>query len=177
LRWDGEVGAIGLTIPKDATTTLVITNNLASSSFKIDYDSSSKPSKIDLPVSNVIGIVDVDGVDTNNDGDTADAGEGSGSVTGVQEIGFFDKSFSAGGGNQITGGTIDAGGTVFIRVKVKDPFGAYDISDLKLNIDGPDTQGDIGTVTPVSAMVVGSPANGDTYKIFEYAWTTVNNTG
>ncbi|MDH4377451.1 MAG: Calx-beta domain-containing protein [Ramlibacter sp.] len=177
LSWGGEVGASGVTIPKGATTKLVITNNLASSSFKIDYDSSGKPSKIDLPVSNVIGIVDVDGVDTNSDGDTDDAGEGGGTVTGVQEIGFFDKSFSAGGGNQITAGTIDAGGTVFIRVKVKDPFGAYDISDLKLSIDGPDTLGDIGVVAPVSATVVGSPANGDTYKIFEYAWTTANNTG
>ncbi|WP_300557384.1 Ig-like domain-containing protein [Limnohabitans sp. Rim8] len=171
LTWSGELSS-GLTIPKGASVKLVITNNVASSSFQIDYDSSTTPSRIDLPVTNVIQVVDVDGVDSDNDGVT----ENNGVVAGVQEIGFFDRPFSV-GGNQISTGSIDAGGTVYLRVKVMDPFGAYDITSLKLSIDGPGVTGDLGMVTPVSASVVGSPAAGDTYKIFEYVWQTLNQIG
>jgi uncharacterized repeat protein (TIGR01451 family) len=171
LTWSGELSS-GLTIPKGASVKLVITNNVANSSFQIDYDSSSKPSRIDLPVTNVIQIVDVDGVDSDNNGVT----ESNGVVAGVQEIGFFDQPFSV-GGNQISSGSIDAGGTVYLRVKVMDPFGAYDITSLSLSIDGPGVTGDLGMVTPVSATVVGSPLAGATYKVFEYVWQTLNQTG
>ena len=176
LSWSGDVGASNLTVPKGANVKLVITNTVASSSFKIDYDSTSKPSRIELPVANVIDIVDVDGVDLNSDGDITDSGEGTGAVAGVQEIGFYDQP-AANGGNQITAGSISAGGMVYIRVKVKDPFGDYDITGLKLSIDGPGGSADIGVGTPVSASVVNAGTDGSTYKTFEYAWQTANITG
>ena len=171
LTWSGELSS-GLTIPKGASVKLVITNNVAGSSFQIDYDSSTTPSRIDLPVTNVIQIVDVDGVDSDSNGVT----ETNGVVAGVQEMGFFDQPFSV-GGNQISSGSIDAGGTVYLRVKVMDPFGAYDITSLKLSIDGPGDMGDLGLPTPISATVVGSPSSGDTYKVFEYVWQTLNQIG
>jgi hypothetical protein len=171
LTWNGEISS-GLTIPKGANVKLVFTNNVASSSFQINYDSSTTPSRIDLPVTNVIQIVDVDGVDSDSNGVT----ESNGVVAGVQEMGFFDQPFSV-GGNQISSGSIDAGGTVYLRVKVMDPFGAYDITSLKLSIDGPGVTGDLGLATPIAATVVGSPSNGATYKVFEYVWQTLNQIG
>ena len=171
LTWSGELSS-GLTIPKGASVKLVITNNVAGSSFQIDYDSSTTPSRIDLPVTNVIQIVDVDGVDSDSNGVT----ETNGVVAGVQEMGFFDQPFSV-GGNQISSGSIDAGGSVYLRVKVMDPFGAYDITSLKLSIDGPGDMGDLGLPTPISATVVGSPSTGDAYKVFEYVWQTLNQIG
>ncbi|MDD2727968.1 Ig-like domain-containing protein, partial [Malikia sp.] len=160
LTWSGTL-ASGVTIPQDASVKLVVSNTQAGSSFKIDYDSASKPSRIELPTSTVIDIVDVDGNSGN----------------GVQEIGFYDQSMGNGGGALITANSIDAGGIVYLRVKVKDPFGDYDITALKLAIDGPGINGDIGTPTPVGTTVVNADNDGTLYKTFEYVWQTINNTG
>jgi hypothetical protein len=121
LTWTGNV-ASDVTVPQAANFKLVVTNNVASSSFTIDYDSASKPSRIDLPTSTVIEVVDVDG----------NAGNG------IQEVGFYSDSF-ANGGTLITTGTVNAGEAPYVRVKVSDPFGDYDINGLDLVIDGPES--------------------------------------
>ncbi|NTV13678.1 MAG: hypothetical protein HGA96_07095, partial [Desulfobulbaceae bacterium] len=158
LTWTGEL-ASGVTIPAGQSVKLVVTNNVASSSFAIDYDSTSKPSRIELPTTTVIDLADVD----------ADSGNG------IQEIGFYNNSYTN-GGTLISSGTIDAGGIVYVRVKVSDPFGDYDINDLTINIDGPGATGDLGPITLTNANVIDANDNGP-YKIYEYAWQTVNNTG
>lgn len=177
LSWSGEVNANGLTIPKGAVVKLLITNNETGASFKIDYDSSAKPSRIDLPTTTVIKVVDVDGVDNNNDGDIIDVGEGD-NGNGTQSIGFYDSGWSTGVGNAnggalISAGEVIAGQTVYVRVKVSDPFGAYDISSLKLEIDGPGSAAGVDvTVNSATAVYTSGP-----YKVFEYAWKTVNTAG
>ncbi|MDO9104569.1 MAG: Ig-like domain-containing protein, partial [Methylovulum sp.] len=162
LTWTGTL-ANNVHIPAGDTVKLVVTNNETGASFKIDYDSNTKQSRIELPTTTVIDIADVD----------ANAGNG------IQEIGFFNNAYANGGGSLISSGSIDAGGIVYVRVKVLDPFGDYDITGLQLAIDGPDTSGDIGvatTLTLTNAHVVDVNDNG-LYKIYEYAWQTVNNTG
>lgn len=177
LNWSGEVNANGITVPKGAVVKLLITNNQTGASFKIDYDSSAKPSRIDLPTTTVIKVVDVDGLDNNNDGDILDAAE-SDNGNGTQRIGFYDAGWSTGvgganGGALISAAQVDAGQTVYVRVKVSDPFGAYDISSLKLEIDGPGSAAGVDvTVNSATAVYASGP-----YKVFEYAWKTVNTGG
>lgn len=178
LGWSGTVAAGGLTLPKGASVSLVITNGQSGSSFRIDYDAASAPSRIELPTTTVIDIVDVDGVDANNDGDLLDAAEGD-NGNGMQEIGLYTASHAAGGGSLITGGAVDAGAVVYVRVKVSDPFGDQDINDLALVIDGPGSTADISTSAlsaPSLVKVVDSDDNGP-YRIYEYAWQTVDNSG
>ncbi len=163
LTWTGNL-ASAVSIPAGQAVSLVVANGASGTSFKIDYDSATKPSRIELPTTTVINIVDVD----NNAGN------------GIQKIGFYDQSVANGSGSLITSGTINAGGIVYLRVKVLDPFGDYDITSLKLAIDGPGTAGDIGVPTPITltnANIVNAAGDGAAYKTYEYAWQTVNNTG
>ncbi len=157
LTWTGELPA-NATIPAGSHIRLSVSNNEPGSSFKIDYDSSTSPSRIDLPVTTVIGFADVD----------ADAGNG------VQLIGIFNRPY-VDAGSLIADATANAGQTVYLRVRVSDPFGDYDISGLTLSIDGPGNDGDIGP------LLLGNPAvvdgGGDGFKIYEYAWHTINHTG
>ncbi|MEZ4959932.1 MAG: DNRLRE domain-containing protein, partial [Saprospiraceae bacterium] len=55
LTWTGTIPS-DVTVPAGQAITLEITNNQPSVSFKIDYDSQTKPSKIELPVSTFIDI-------------------------------------------------------------------------------------------------------------------------
>lgn len=157
LTWTGTIGS-STSLAAGDNVRLVITNDQAGSSFKIDYDSTGTPSRIELPTTTVIDIVDVDG----------NAGNG------VQEIGFYDNSY-ANGGSLITNGFVNAGATTYIRVKVSDPFGDYDITSLPLTIDGPGVSGDV-SITLTNAHVVDANDNGR-YKVYEYAWRSINNTG
>ncbi len=55
LTWTGTLGA-DITIPAGQTLALQITTSQANVTFKIDYDSQTKPSKINLPVSTFVDI-------------------------------------------------------------------------------------------------------------------------
>ena len=59
LTWTGTIGA-NMVVPAGAAMALDITNNQSSASFDIDFDSQTKPSKIDLPVSDYINVISVD---------------------------------------------------------------------------------------------------------------------
>ena len=160
LTWTGAL-ASNITVTAGSKFKLVITNNVASSSFKINYDNSASPSRIILPTTTVIGLADVDP-----------------NTSGTQLLGFFNSPYindsnTTNDGSAIT--SADAGATVYVRVKVSDPFGDYDINNLKLTIDGPGTSAD-KTLTLVNTSVVDTNDNG-AFKIYEYAWQTVINTG
>ena len=159
LTWNFSPLGSAKTISAGQSLKLVIQNNQAGTSFKIAYDSTDEPSRIELPTTTVIDIVDADPV-----------------TSGVQEIGFFDKSF-INGGSPIADAVIDAGGLVYIRVKVADPFGDYDVSTLDLNIDD-----GTGGATPITlslndSYVVDVAGDGRAYKTYEYAWQTNYNIG
>ncbi|BFM40186.1 Ig-like domain-containing protein [Synechocystis sp. LKSZ1] len=158
LTWTGTL-ASAVNIPSGNAVKLVINNNQSGVSFKVDYDSNTKPSRIELPTTTVIDIKDVD----NNAGN------------GIQEIGFYDNSL-ANGGSLITAGTVNAGQIVYLRVRVSDPFGDYDITGLTVTIDGPGATGD-QTVTLTNANVINASGDGVAIKTYEYAWQTVFNTG
>ena len=160
LTWTFTALGSAKTIAAGQAITLKVTNSSsnAGDSFKIAYDSYATPSRIELPTNTVINLVDADPV-----------------TAGVQEVAFFDKSI-LNGGNPITGGFANAGDIVYIRVKVADPFGDYDISSLDLTINGPDTVGDI-TLNMANAYVVNATNDGRAYKTYEYAWQTVYNVG
>lgn len=136
LSWSGTLGS-ALTIPTGANVKLVIRNSQAGATFKIDYDSSSAPSRIDLPTTTVI---------------TADS------------LALYDAPYP--GGSQVT--TANNGQTLYARAVASDPFGAYDITSLGLNIDGP---GDTCDQTPT--LGAGNVVNTATAsKTYEYVWNT-----
>ncbi|MFI3136372.1 MAG: hypothetical protein QX197_06295, partial [Methylococcaceae bacterium] len=87
LTWTGTLGS-NVNIAAGDAVKLVVTNNATGVSFKVDYDSNTKPSRIELPTTTVIDIVDVDSA-----------------TAGVQEIGFYDQSTANGGGSLISGGS------------------------------------------------------------------------
>ena len=147
LTWNGNV-ASNITVAAGQAITLTVTNNQSGLAFSIDYDKSTMPSRIELATPTIIK---------------------------VEEIAFYDDSY-ANNGSQITGNSVFAGAKTYIRVKVSDPFGDADINALKLAIDGPGTIGDVAQFTLGDAYVVDTNDNG-LYKIYEYAWTSVNNTG
>lgn len=122
--------------------TLVITTTQTGTTFTVDYDSSTKPSKITLPTTTVIN---------------------------VDSLGVYDAPYP--GGSLITGPA--SGSTAYVRSVVSDPFGAYDITSLGLNIDGPGAPGDI-TTTLTAPNVVNT---GTGTKTYEYAWTVGSTTG
>jgi uncharacterized repeat protein (TIGR01451 family) len=159
LTWTFSSLGANTTIAAGQAVKLVIQNSQSGTAFKIAYDSTNTPSRIELPTTTVIDIVDADAV-----------------TAGVQEVGFFNQSF-ANGGQPITDGVIDAGGIVYLRIKVMDPFGDYDISSLNLSIDD-----GVGGAEPISlsmsdAYVIDAVNDGRAYKTYEYAWQTSYNIG
>ena len=153
LTWSFTALGTAKTVAAGHAIALKITNSSANSAthFQIAYDSANTRSRIDLPTNTVINLVDADPV-----------------TAGVQEVAFFDKSI-LNGGNPITGGTANAGDIVYIRVKVADPFGDYDISSLDLSFNGPTG---ITTLNMGNAYVVNAANDGRAYKTYEYAWQT-----
>ena len=160
LTWSFSALGTAKTIVAGHAVTLKITNNSTTPAdqFKIAYDSYSTPSRIELPTTTVITLADADAV-----------------TAGVQEVAFFDNSF-VNGGNPITAGTANAGAIVYVRFKVADPFGDYDISSLDLTINGPGTSADI-SINLADAYVVDAANDGRAYKTYEYAWQTAYNVG
>jgi hypothetical protein len=59
LTWTGTLGT-NATVPDASALELVITNSQSATSFKVQYDSQTKPSKISLPVSTYINVNSVD---------------------------------------------------------------------------------------------------------------------
>lgn len=159
LTWTFNALGSAKTIAAGQGVKLQINNTATGKSFQIAYDSETTRSRIELPTTTVISIADADPV-----------------TSGVQEVGLFNNSL-ANGGTPITSGFIDAGGVVYVRVKVADPFGDYDISSLALNIDD-----GAGGATPIvlslnDAYVVDAAGDGRAYKTYEYAWQTTFDPG
>ena len=85
-------------------------------------------------------------------------------VISVDSFGLYNGAYP--GGTAIN--SAYNGSTVYARIAVSDPFGAYDINGVNLNISGPGTTCNL---TPAlgSANVVNTTTGG---KVYEYAWTT-----
>lgn len=153
LTWSFNALGSAKTIHAGQSVGLKITNaSSTNGSFKIAYDSTGTPSRIELPTTTVITLAD------------ADLG-----TAGVQEVAFFNNSFSN-GGTAITSGSVNAGDIVYIRFKVADPFGDYDISSLDLTITSP--SGTPTTINMANAHVVNAANDSRAYKTYEYAWQT-----
>ena len=88
------------------------------------------------------------------------------SVIQVPSLGVYDAPYPGGSPVASSFATTQC----YVRVTVTDPFGAYDIADVDLAIDGPGTAGDkVASLT--DANVVSSNAWSKTY---EYPWQTTN---
>ena len=135
-----------VTVSSGEDISLEITNNDTEAlSFNVLYDSSTYPSKIDLPTTSYIN---------------------------VDAIEFYNDS-SANGGNEVNAAT--TGDTVYVRVQVSDPFGDSDITGLNLVIDDPDTAGVIDVNLDDTDLVDTSiDASGNSIKIYEYAIPLAN---
>jgi hypothetical protein len=158
LTWTGTL-ANNANLSQGSRLSMLVSNNKSGSSFRVRYGSGSANSRIELPTSTVIALEDVA---PNN--------------AGTQLVGFFDSPF-VNDANATNDGTlisaVDAGSTVYIRTRVSDPFGDYDIASLGLRITGPDgsTSLDDLALTTITTSV---DTAGDAFKIFEYVWATGN---
>ncbi len=158
LTWTGTL-ANNTNLSQGSRLSMLVSNNKSGSSFRVRYGSGSANSRIELPTSTVIALEDVA---PNN--------------AGTQLVGFFDSPF-VNDANATNDGTlisaVDAGSTVYIRTRVSDPFGDYDIASLGLRITGPDgsTSLDDLALTTITTSV---DTAGDAFKIFEYVWATGN---
>ncbi|MDJ0691115.1 MAG: SdrD B-like domain-containing protein [Xenococcaceae cyanobacterium MO_188.B32] len=124
LTWTGNVSsASDITVLATKAIELEITTAESNASFTIDYDSNTKPSRIELPTTTVIDVT---------------------------SLGIYDDSFANGGGSQITATT--NGETVYLRALVTDPFGISDITDLDVTITLPDTTTDSFTLTEAEVV-------------------------
>lgn len=141
LTWTGAIGSAA-TVPSGQAIALEVTTAEAGVTFRIDYDSATKPSKISLPATTVID---------------------------VNSLAVYDAPYP--GGNVVN--STANGATLYVRATVSDPFGAYDITSLDLNIDGPGGAGDITTTLSGPNEV----ATGGALKTYEYVWTTGSTTG
>lgn len=141
LTWTHTLSS-NVTIPAGSTVTLDVTTAQSGVTFQIEYDSSTKPSRIDLPTTTYI---DVDSV-------------------GIYDAAFTNDGNSSNDGNAIT--SAFNGETVYIRALVTDPFGPADITSELLTITPP--TGGSFTLTPTSIIPTGTLNE----KIYEYAWTT-----
>ena len=108
LTWTGTL-ASDVTVPSGQAISLVVTTNQAGVSFKIDYDSQTKPSRIELSTSTYIDITS-------------------------HEI--YTAAYP---GGSIISTQIAPGTTVYARTVVTDPFGSSDITALNINISPPGT--------------------------------------
>jgi hypothetical protein len=158
LTWTGTL-ANNANLSLGSRLSMLVANNKSGSSFRVRYGSGSANSRIGLPTTTVIAIEDVA---PNN--------------VGTQLVGFFDSAFvndasTTNDGNLVS--TSDAGSTVYIRTRVSDPFGDYDIKSLGLQITGPDgtSSADDLALTTITTAV---DTSGDAFKVFEYIWNTRN---
>ncbi|HMP77294.1 MAG TPA: SdrD B-like domain-containing protein, partial [Kiritimatiellia bacterium] len=85
-------------------------------------------------------------------------------VISVDSVAVYDAPYP--GGSIVP--SANNGNTLYIRTTVSDPFGAYDITGLDLDIDGPGVADDV-FVSLNDANVVASNACSKTY---EYVWNT-----
>ena len=120
------------TVPAGSAIELQITSNQSGVTFVVEYDSQTRPSRIDLPTTTVIT---------------------------VDELGVYSNAYPAGVGMT----NLTPGQTVYIRSRVSDPFGYYDITDAELSVNYPG-----GNLTGISMPVVNSA---NCTRIFEYAWS------
>jgi len=158
LTWTGTLSS-NVNLASGVSLGLLVANDKSSSSFKINYNSKTSPSRIELPTTTVIAIEDVA---PNN--------------VGTQLVGFFDSPF-VNDANATNDGTlisaVDAGSTVYIRTRVSDPFGDYDIASLGLRITGPDGSTSVDDLA-LTTITTAADTAGDAFKIFEYVWATGN---
>jgi protocatechuate 3,4-dioxygenase beta subunit len=123
---------------------LKIVNNQPGLNFRVLYDSATYSSKLDLPTKSYIDVTDVE---------------------------VYNNSYANGGGNLINAAGAN-GSTFYVRVRVEDPFGDYDITGLNLSIKDPNNN---LTNIPSNQLNVVDTA-GDGVKIYEYAWTPPTST-
>ena len=110
LTWTGVLGA-DVTVPSGNMITLQITTAQGGVSFKISYNSNTKPSRISLlPVSTFVDI---------------------------SSFSIYDAPYPA--GNQVTSSNSNT--NVYARAVVTNPFGYRDITGLDISIIYPVTQG------------------------------------
>lgn len=135
LSWSGTLGN-NVTLPAGEAIELKIISGEANVDFSIQYDSETKPSRIELPTNTVINIVDIE---------------------------MYDEPYP--NGSQITSAV--NGQKVYIRPKVSDPFGTYDITSLDLQIKDPDGSNiDVTLGEPDEVELSGCS------KTYEYEWIT-----
>ncbi len=86
-------------------------------------------------------------------------------VINVDSVTAYDAAYPAG---IATPGTI-AGGTVYLRAVVSDPFGDYDITSARFDVI--DSSGTLRSSITQTLPVTETPVNDPTLAIFEYAYT------
>lgn len=118
-------------IPAGAAITLVVSNGQSGVAFRIEYDSTNRPSRILLPTTSIIK---------------------------VDTLGIYDGPYP--GGTQVV--NVAAGQPVYVRAKVSDPFGAYDITGLDLSIPAAGVN--------VSLNDAHMVASNNCSKTYEYPW-------
>ncbi|MCL4201928.1 MAG: hypothetical protein KJ000_05495, partial [Pirellulaceae bacterium] len=107
LTWSTTLGS-NVTIPAGQSIALEVTTAQSGVGFQIQYDSATKPSKIELPTTTFINI---------------------------DSLAVYDTPFSDDGNNSNDGDAITSapiGQTVYVRAVVSDPFGKYDITSLDM---------------------------------------------
>jgi uncharacterized repeat protein (TIGR01451 family) len=108
LTWSTTLGS-NVTIPAGQSIALEVTTAQSGVGFQIQYDSATKPSRIELPTTTFINIDSLAVYDTQ----------------------FSDDGNNANDGTPITSAPI--GQPVYVRAVVSDPFGKYDITGLDMN--------------------------------------------
>ena len=83
-------------------------------------------------------------------------------------LGVYDAAYP--GGTTVV--QVGANGTGYLRIRVSDPFGAYDVSGVDLTVTSP-----LGTQSTVSLSDANVVATGTAFKIYEYAWHPGSTTG
>ncbi|MBA4276244.1 Ig-like domain-containing protein [Flavobacterium sp.] len=122
LTWTGTIPS-DVTIPSGQALTLRVKNDITGVTFKLDFDSSSKPSSITIPTSTYVN---------------------------VDSVNIYTASYASGGGSSIT--TSQGGQTVYVRSVVSDPFGSADITAEDILITNPSssTSTSAGTLVATS---------------------------
>lgn len=140
VTWTGNLSS-NTTIPAGEDVSLKIQNNQTDVNFTVLSDSSTYPSKIDLPTTTFVN---------------------------VDSIEFYDNISTNSSATKINAAS--RGDTVYVRVKVSDPFGDSDITKLLLNIKD-EQNNPVVTNANVTTLVSSSvDPSGNSIKIYEYAW-------
>lgn len=94
----------------------------------------------------------------------------SSTVVNVEDVAIFDAAWP--NGNPVTS-TYDDGGTLYLRTRVSDPFGSFDISGVDYSLfDTGNVQ--VGTTQP---MLMTDDDTGNGERTWEYGFTTPSLTG